>query len=97
MIFKKLISISDYLRDHPFKAFFLVILVLLFFMSSFAYMNNNPRFWYVRMAAQQNISIDSIYKLKKEMEFRQFIVDSILDRNKDKTPELQSGNHQQPE
>lgn len=97
---QKFQKLCDYYRNHPFKSFiyslFAVFFVLQFFMSTFAYMDNNPKFWYLKMAATKKISIDSIYKLKREMEFRQYIVDSILDKNKNDSV-AQSDTHQRPE
>lgn len=100
MINQRFQKLRDFCRNHPVRAFFYSLfgsfLVLQFFMSTFAYMDNDPRFWYLKMAATKKISIDSIYKLKREMEFRQYIVDSILDKNKNDSI-VQFATHQRPE
>ena len=72
-------SIREYFKANPIMALFVVVLIL-FFLSQWAWVTvrDDPRYSHIRIGVEKGLSVDSIMKLKHEMEFQGYVEQEIL-------------------
>lgn len=77
---KKIIeSIKEFFRANPVMALFVLILIG-YCMSCWAWaiVRDDPRYMHIRIGVEKGLSVDSIMKLKQELEFQGYVEQEIL-------------------
>lgn len=69
MIRKFINSFRDFKNRYPYAVVIGLIFLLLFVSSTYyRVLNSNPKYQYLRIGVEQGLSVDSVYKLKMQME-----------------------------
>ncbi|MBO5616657.1 MAG: hypothetical protein J5932_11165 [Prevotella sp.] len=76
---KIILKFQEFFRANPVMALFVVVLML-FYLSQLAWttIRDDPRYAHIRIGVEQGLSVDSIMKLKQEMEFQGYVEHEIL-------------------
>lgn len=77
---KKFIEqIREFFQANPVMALFVVVLFL-FILSRMAWttIRDDPRYTHIRIGVEQGLGVDSIMKLKQQLEFQGYVEQEIL-------------------
>lgn len=76
---KTIESIKEFFRANPVMALFVLTLIA-FCLSRWAWatVRDDPRYMHIRIGVEKGLSVDSIMKLKQELEFQGYVEQEIL-------------------
>ena len=76
---KLIVQVQEFFRANPVMALFVVVLML-FYLSQLAWtaIRDDPRYTHIRIGVEKGLSVDSIMKLKQELELQGYVEQEIL-------------------